>query len=648
MAGGLAGLAFVPGGYDTTGNQVENLIANYNKNQGLAALGRYFQSLENQQLPPASLPSDIGGGARSTSSFGPSTFGRGGQSAVNREAAAVNADTWAPTPDYEAGLALAQPSLQNPPAGGPTLGGAPGAPYSAIMGTPAPGVGAGAGPSPQLLEKYREAQAKYPRIPIRGESAGGMQPTPPSPQPGQPTVPGAPTTPGMPTGPAAFSQPPTPGVLPASPAPRRVSRETFGTAAEGPPTFQSLAAAIVKANPGIDPAVLASAVQLASPLMRTDSQMWYRMLQAELRQEALQQQLNIANTRFGVQEAIAEGNRASRERVAEVGAESRKDVARIGSESRERVAGENITSREKIAASGRESREGIAAAGRESREGIAAAGRAERTARSQQSLEAKAQQFERSLAERQRQFDLKYTAAEQKAAAGQASPADIKSVASAIANYQVNPTTAAAYRQRTQIMAEVLKINPDYDQSDFAAKNRAISAFTSGKQAETIRSLGVANDHLKTVEALAKQLNSGDSRVVNSAFNWINKNLLTGEQTPVTNLEAARQIVATEVIKAVVATGGGVAERLQAQMPLSPDAPLQTVLGAIGVYRRLMSGQIAGFKKQYEGIPGKPKDFNEHFGISAADLAPSSSAAPAESKDRFKGFQIIETAPPGP
>lgn len=641
MAGGLAGLAFVPGGYDTTGNQVENLIANFNKNQGLAALGRYFQSLENQQLPPASLPSDIGGGARSTSSFGPSTFGRGGQSAVNREAAAVNAGTWAPTPDYEAGVALAQSSLQNPPAGGPTLGGAPGAPYSAIMGTPAPGVGAGTGPSPQLLEKYREAQAKYPRIPIRGESAGGMQPTPPPPQPGQPTVPGTPTQPGQPTGAAVFTSPPTPGAF-RSP---RVSRE-IPTAAEGPPTFQSLAAAIVKANPGIDPAVLASAVQLASPLMRTDSQMWYRMLQAELKQEALQQQLNLANTREGNRMLLEQMREGSRERVAEVGAESRKDVARIGAESRERVAGENITSREKIsganiesreniAGANRASREGIAAAGRESREGIAAAGREQRASQFKQSLEFKQQALDRNLAARQQLQDQRIAAAQERAKAGQASEEDVRSLGKAVANYELNPATVN-YRQRNAVLAEAKRVNPDWSQANWTATNQGITRFTTGQQGDAVRYLNVAENHLQTLEPLINLLGTGDVRSINSVINYINKNW--GAQTGVTNFETARHFVASEVSRAAIGARGALGDRAAAEEPLVANAPVQQLKGTITTYRKLMKGQLQGLESEWNAIPGAPKNFKERFNVSASDLS--------ESKDRFKGFEIIETAPP--
>lgn len=65
MPGGLAGLAFVPGGYDQTGLQVEQLIANQVKNEGLAALGKSFQTqfLQGQGVPmvqPGAPPPGIG------------------------------------------------------------------------------------------------------------------------------------------------------------------------------------------------------------------------------------------------------------------------------------------------------------------------------------------------------------------------------------------------------------------------------------------------------------------------------------------------------------------------------------------------------------------------------------------------------------
>ena len=625
--GGLAGLAFVPGGYDTTGNQVENLIANYNKNQGLAALGRYFQSLENQQLPPAALPSDFS--ARSASSFGPSTFGRGGQSAVDREAAAVNSGNWAPAPDYEAGLALAQPSLQNPPAGGPTLGGAPGATYSQVTGTPAPGVGAGTGPSPQLLEKYREAQAKYPRTPYRGESAGGMQPTPPPPQPGQPTVPGAPPTPGQPTGAAAFTSPPTPGAFRSQP---RVSRET---AAEGPPTFQSLAAAIVKANPGIDPAVLASAVQLASPLMRTDSQMWYRMLQAELRQEQLQQQLNIAQMNIAGRQGVAETytksreqvnreNISSRERIEgakEQAAQTRVETQQAGQTER---TGARIQSQEEIAAANRASREGIAARREESIAG-----------RAKQNLEFKREALDRNLASKQQLQDQRIAAAQEKAKAGQASDEDIRALGKAVANYELNPATVN-YRQRNAVLAEAKRVNPDWSQANWTATNQGITRFTTGPQGDAIRYLNVAENHLQTLEPLINLLATGDARSINSVINYIQKNWEGA--TNVTNFESARHFVAGEVSRAAIGARGALGDRAAAEEPLIATAPVQQLKGVVNTYRKLMSGQLKGLEAEWNAIPGAPKNFKQRFNVSASDLS--------ESKDRFKGFEIIDTAPP--
>lgn len=651
-AGGLAGLAFVPGGYDTTGNTVENLIANYNKNQGLAALGRYFQSLENQPLPQTSLP---GWSPSTPSSLGPSSFS-GGQSAVDLEAAAVNTGQWQPAPDYQAGLALAQSSLENPPAGGPTLGSVPGASYSEITGTPAPPTmpvkapaaalpsapGPSSGPSPELLQRIQQSNQNYPRIPYRGASAGGMPAGPPPPQPGQPTVPGAPSQPGQPTGAAVFSRPPTPGALPSFPAPSRVSRETFGGSTGGPPTFQELAASIVKANPGIDPAVLASAVQLASPLMQTDSRMWYRLLQAELQQERLQQQLDIAKM-----------NLAGRTNVAEIGAESRKDVAQIGAASRETVAGENISSREKIAganiqsregiaAAGRESREGIATAGRESREGIAAAGREQRASQFNQTLNYKQQALDRNLELRESQFQRRLAAAQQKAQTGGASDSDLDTIATAISEYRA-PLTSVSYRgdTRTKVLAKVLEKNPEYNVADWKATYDAISRFTSGVQGDTVRRVSVAENHLQTLDALAKQLGTGDYPTINRAINYINKNF--GE-TGVTNFETARHFVASEVTSAVMGAGrgGALADRAKSEEAIVANNTPKQLQGSIATYRRLMAGQLEGLESQWNAIPGAPKNFKERFKVKASDL----SSAPASTLEGYKsrGFSVT----PGP
>lgn len=143
--------------------------------------------------------------------------------------------------------------------------------------------------------------------------------------------------------------------------------------------------------------------------------------------------------------------------------------------------------------------------------------------------------------------------------------------------------------------------------ADTAAQASAIKDFSSGVSARRVTANNTAINHLGTMEKLADDLANNDTRVFNAAANAIGKQLGTAAPT---NFDAARQLVASEVIKAVVANGGGVTERQEAAEQFArANSPAQ-LKGVINTYKELLGGQLASLGQQYETGTGR-KDFDK-------------------------------------
>jgi transcriptional regulator NrdR family protein len=180
----------------------------------------------------------------------------------------------------------------------------------------------------------------------------------------------------------------------------------------------------------------------------------------------------------------------------------------------------------------------------------------------------------------------------------------VEKQAQAIANYQQAPLSSSGQRSPLNriIMARVMDINPNYQAARYGAQATALRQFGTGRQGDAIRSMNVAISHLGTFEQLVDALQSGDVRVLNQAKQqW---QIQTGQPAP-TNFEAAKHIIGQEVVKAIVAGGGGVTERQQAGEILDRVQSPQQLKGAIVTIKKLLGGQLEGLKRQYEQATGQ-------------------------------------------
>lgn len=195
----------------------------------------------------------------------------------------------------------------------------------------------------------------------------------------------------------------------------------------------------------------------------------------------------------------------------------------------------------------------------------------------------------------------------------------------AIGTGRMAPPTGYALRNPKilAMMERVAQKYPEYDATEYAGKTRAMRDFTTGKQGDSIRSFAVASDHLKQLDGLVDALNNGNTPLVNKYANIIATN--TGSVAP-TNFEAAKGIVAKEVLKSIVAGGGGVEERQELSHLLADAKTGPQLKGVIKTYLHLMEAQKDGLERQYEVSTGR-KDAKTRFDYTKKAGAPAAPAA---------------------
>lgn len=185
----------------------------------------------------------------------------------------------------------------------------------------------------------------------------------------------------------------------------------------------------------------------------------------------------------------------------------------------------------------------------------------------------------------------------------------VDATASMIANGQVAPLSGFAMKTPwgQKVMQRVAELNPQFSGATFANTKKAVQDFNTGKLGGTVRSLNVATSHLDTLGNLADALNTGNLQAVNKVANYWKSQ--TGQSAP-TDFEAAKKIVADEVVKAVVGSGGGVADREEAARTISAANSPAQLRGVINTYKDLMHGQLNGLRQQYEQST-QLKDFDK-------------------------------------
>lgn len=181
----------------------------------------------------------------------------------------------------------------------------------------------------------------------------------------------------------------------------------------------------------------------------------------------------------------------------------------------------------------------------------------------------------------------------------------VQQLGDAIGKYQGPESTILARvppALKGQVLAYVGQTYPDYNPSTYDARTKAARDFTSGSQGNALRSFAVAGQHLDQLGTLVDALDNGNVQIVNKIGNQIGSQL--GSTAP-TNFDAAKDVVSKEVTKAIVAGGGGVAERAELAEQMSNAKTPAQLKGVISQYRNLMTAQHDALvqQRQAAGLP---------------------------------------------
>ena len=189
--------------------------------------------------------------------------------------------------------------------------------------------------------------------------------------------------------------------------------------------------------------------------------------------------------------------------------------------------------------------------------------------------------------------------------------ADLEELARGIAEYRIKPPSGFALNnpRMAQVLTRAQQINPDFDATTYDGRQKAARDFSTGKQGQTAQSLNVAIEHLSTLQDAADALGNGNVQAFNKLGNFIATQ--TGKPAP-GNFEATKKIVADEVVKAVVGSGGGVSDREEAARVIQSASSPQQLKGVIDQYTSLLAGQLHGLRQTYERTTGR-KDFEQTF-----------------------------------
>lgn len=181
-----------------------------------------------------------------------------------------------------------------------------------------------------------------------------------------------------------------------------------------------------------------------------------------------------------------------------------------------------------------------------------------------------------------------------------------------------------------------MQYNPNYDQKQYEVAQDTLKDFSTGTQGLAVKSFNVALQHLDVLDKLSQGLKNHDTRSMNSLVNMAKKQF--GKSAP-TAFDAAKQLVADEIQKAVAGVPGGESERSQLMDNISSASSPEQLQGVINTFEKLMVGQLSGLQREYESGTQR-NDFSNRY------LMPASKKLFSKYENQTSGAQSVNQAPP--
>lgn len=178
-----------------------------------------------------------------------------------------------------------------------------------------------------------------------------------------------------------------------------------------------------------------------------------------------------------------------------------------------------------------------------------------------------------------------------------------------VVNYHIDPTkmTSLKNNERERLINLASQYDPTYNSSQFGVIQKTREDYTSGKSAQTIRSLNTAIGHLNTLAQAGQGLNNGSLPFLNSAKNAISQG--TG-QPQVNRFNTAANAVAGEMAQVFKNSGATDDEIKSWKSTLDPNMSPQQLQVAINQMISLMGSRLSALQSQYSANVGKPANFS--------------------------------------
>jgi len=131
---------------------------------------------------------------------------------------------------------------------------------------------------------------------------------------------------------------------------------------------------------------------------------------------------------------------------------------------------------------------------------------------------------------------------------------------------------------------------------DFSAQSKAMAKATSGKWQDNIIAANTALQHLDVLQQAAADLNTGDVQAVNGFVQAVATEFGRPEAV---DFNSAKEVVADELIKAVIGSGGGVTDRQAAKDKLKAQMSPEQMAGALSIQKGLLAGRLDSLHRAY-------------------------------------------------
>jgi hypothetical protein len=178
----------------------------------------------------------------------------------------------------------------------------------------------------------------------------------------------------------------------------------------------------------------------------------------------------------------------------------------------------------------------------------------------------------------------------------------------ALTSYKMNIQAIPARGfQREELLNRAYAYDPSFDMSNYANRQKVMQSFKAGKDADNIKSINTAINHLNELGQAVSQLHNRPDKLSNFIVN--NYKNVSGDPT-ITKFQTTATAVENELANVFKNTGATEGEIHQWRQNFSKYGSPAQLKEGINEAINLMAGRMDALKNKYQEGIGKPADFD--------------------------------------